>query len=300
MSRFSIGLTAVWLLIPQLVVAFSALQSTEIDSIFTYDFDQRVFNSYPVTMDVTTYGGIIGESSYGTLNTSILDDFDDFLNPDTTILHRVLDHFSAMDYPFSSAVKLQMLRSDTLVSRCSGLVISDYWIATASHCSNIRETHFNKWPSDSVTSFFASPAFHNGTPHPTIGPVKVDKAIFFSGRSSGARPDIIFFRLTEPVGKLTGTVKMSASAMQNIPSDSRLLTFGYPGRHIWAERYPNKYGSMYNADTLFFSQNKLREVDPRYIFAHGHANPGQSGSPVLLYQNGQWVSYGVISFATTG
>ncbi|MCH8496080.1 MAG: T9SS type A sorting domain-containing protein, partial [Balneolales bacterium] len=112
--------------------------------------------------------------------------------------------------------------------------------------------------------------------------------------------DIIFFRLTEPVGKLTGTVKMSASAMQNIPSDSRLLTFGYPGRHFWAERYPNKYGSMYNADTLFFSQNKLREVDSRYFFAHGHANPGQSGSPVLLYQNGQWVSYGVISFATTG
>lgn len=229
--RTIIYMGMLFLFIPGITQPLLAQQGIGIDSIHVFQFEKRFFHSYPVDRAAIS-PETIGESKYGTLNNTISNEFDNFFNPDTTILHRVSDFFDPLDYPFSAAVKLHLQIGDTLVDKCSGIMISDYWLATASHCAEIRETHHNNWSPDSISTIVASPAFHNGKAQPSIGTINAEIAIFFSGSSLISYPDIIFLRLSHPVGRLTGTVGLRTTAEQDIAQGQITLTFGYPGRYL--------------------------------------------------------------------
>lgn len=285
--------TLVCLLLPVSAPLLSAQTNVaDVDSLYVYDFEEQSFRSYPVAREVLYPEGVIGESKYGILNNEIIGDFDEFLDADTTILHRVADFFDPADYPFSAAVKLFRQKGDTLVQRCSGLMISDYWVATANHCFEIRRTHHNNWSTDSIATIFVSPSFHNGTVHPDIGTVAIDKAVFLAG--SSFHPDVIFLRLTQPAGRWTGSVAMRSTVTGDIDEDQTALTFGYPGRYLNYILQPDEFDNIYNGDTLYFSQNAVRAVSERAITIHGHLNPGQSGSPILFFRHGIWFTYGVL------
>lgn len=159
---------------------YSAAQTgAAIDSVFVYDFEDRIFSAYPVDSSETNVSeSVIGKNNKGSLNRSEILYFDEFTETDTTILHRVSDHFDPMDYPFSAAVKIHLLKGDTLADNCSGIMISDYWMMAANHCSKIRETYEQSWSADSIHTVYGSPAFHNGTAHPEIGTIEIDKAVF--------------------------------------------------------------------------------------------------------------------------
>ena len=288
--------TLVFLFLSAAILPLDAQPVPEIDSLYVYQFEKQTFQSYPLARDLLSPEGIIGESKYGTLNNEIIGDFDGFLTPDTTILHRVADYFDPSDYPFSTAVKLYVQRGDTLAQRCSGIMISDYWIATANHCSRIRQTHHNSWSTDSISAIYASPMFHNGMADPDIGTIAVDKAIFLSG--SYFYPDAIFLRLTQPAGRQTGTVAMRSALTSDIGESHTALTFGYPARYFNNLRQPEEYDNIYNGDTLYFSQNTVQSVNNLGIIVKGHFNPGQSGSSVLFFRDGDWSTYGVLAIGS--
>jgi len=292
---FKIFKFAIWvcILTPGLIKPLSAQSGLTIDSVHVFNFEEKSFKTYPVETDDISPTSVIGESKYGTLNNSFIEDFDNFLNPDTTILHRVSDFYDPLDYPFSSAVKLHL---KSVAKGCSGIMISDYWIATADHCTEIRQTHHNSWSPDSISAIFASPSFHNRKAHPDIGTITVDKAIFLPG--SSYYPDIIFLRLPEPAGRLSGTVGMKSTAIEDIDETATSLTFGYPGVYLNHRIRPDEYENIYNGDTLFVSQNAVKTVNDRAIYINGHSNPGQSGSSLLFFRDGEWSSYGILSFTS--
>ncbi|MDI6403074.1 T9SS type A sorting domain-containing protein [Balneolaceae bacterium ANBcel3] len=298
MQRYSLFYFILWFLffLHGAAVTSTLVATTPNDFIHGYDFEKRIFSSHPIKKDIVSPVSAIGESKYGTLNNRILDDFDDFVHADTTILYIVADYFDASDYPFSSAVKLQVQKGDTLHDICSGVMISDYWMVTANHCSNIREAYVNKWPADSVMSIYASPAYHHGKPNPELGTIKVERALFFTERYRLSNyPDLIFLRLSEPAGRVTGTIEMRSTAKQDMEDNQTVLSFGYPGQYIWYSFSPNRFDNYYNADTLYFYQCVVKYVDDLGINCSGHANPGQSGSPVLMHSHGEWAVYSVLS-----
>ncbi|MCH8569390.1 MAG: T9SS type A sorting domain-containing protein [Balneolales bacterium] len=275
----------------------SAQSVADIDSVHVYHFDSKTFSSYSADIESDLPAGIIGESKLGTLSRIYVNDFDFLVEPDTSILYRVADFFDPLDYPFSASVKLFRQIDDELVQRCSGVMISDYWVTTANHCFNFRSTYRNNWPADSISTIFVSPSFHNGAENPVIGTIEVDKAMFVLG---GFFPDFVFLRLMQPAGRKTGSVGMRTSALEDIEESDISLTFGYPAVYLNHRLNPSEFDNIYNGDTLFVSQNVVldravfNDGPSRFRFG-GHSNPGQSGSPVLFYRHGDWYTYGVLS-----
>lgn len=197
---------------------------------------------------------------------------------------RAAEDYSYTSFPMSTAVKLMMIEGGDTFSLCSGSMVSEKHVMTASHC-------LLDFGSDSVRfdSLLVCPAYDNGRMNPIFKCSGVVRALYPSNWLSDFT-DITILELDKELGKLTGYLGLTSSAEEDSLKNRLYYKFSYPSIHV-----PVFDSVPYNGDTLYFSYGTVESIGPNTLMIlGGHGIPGESGSS-LFRKNRYWQAYGVVS-----
>lgn len=187
--------------------------------------------------------------------------------------------FPVSHYPQRTAVKLFKYRNGILKQECSGIMVSQDLVLTASHCVYFYND------TDTIATFndslLAIPAFDNGKENPLFA--KSVSAKYYLPKSNFDyiySEDVALVELREPIGLKTGWIGISF-----FEDDSSLINkvfhkFSYPGT---VDLFDST--RVYNGDTLYYNFGTL-DIIGKYDFGYNiNGIPGQSGSSLFYTDN---------------
>ena len=257
------------------------LISKSIDTLNIPVFDTLVFN---------------GKTTY---NTGMLNDYYNHLNvepPTENVLEGTLfttkrqasKDYDINNYPIRTTVKLFKCENDSIMSKCSGSMISQKHVLTACHC-------VAKMDKDSLLydSLFVCPVIDNGEFNHNFDCSWVKKIFFFEHWRMSVT-DFAVLELEKPIGKNTGWISIGFDENDSSLLEGIYYKFSYPATTI-PEFDPNTY----NGDTLYYSYGIADNISAQN-FGVKYANgiPGESGSSFIKVENeSMYTSYGVLSFS---
>ncbi|MCU0343189.1 MAG: T9SS type A sorting domain-containing protein [Ignavibacterium sp.] len=197
-------------------------------------------------------------------------------------------------YPLRTAAKLFGYLNDSLIQRCTGILVSKSIVLTAAHCNCYRfDSTRNFIFLDSV---IVVPAFNNGTEHNRIGKSKsttfyITKDWYNQNLQNGWK-DISLLKLDDNIGDLIGWVGIGFNENDNFFEENLFYKLSYPvgglgfdSTRLFDENYMYfNYGSI---DTII--NNWLGSYWLGYFIP---GIPGQSGSSLLYSDNNKFITYG--------
>jgi len=196
------------------------------------------------------------------------------------------------NFPLRTAIKLFVMRNDTLRQKCSGIIVGKNLILTASHCACSRDTITGG--SVFNDSLYVAPSYDNGRMNALYSKVKVIKTyIPISNLKSWLAKDIALIKTEEPIGLITGWVGIGFDEDDNFYKENVFQKFSYPGiRDLYDST------RIYNGDTLYYNYGLLDIVESDMFGYDIYGIPGQSGSSLIYTNNEQFFSVGVLNFAS--
>lgn len=200
--------------------------------------------------------------------------------------------FRVTEYPVRTAVKLFAFKNDTMIQKCSGILVGKNLVLTALHClCELDGPPFNNVYYDSL---YAIPAYDNKMPQEGFGgSVGKKYYILKDGFKNFMGNDIAMVELDDPVGEKTGWIGIGYSNDEDFFKNSVFHKFSYPGvRHL------EDTARIYNGDTLYYNYGTLDRITNDGLGYNLTGIPGQSGSTVFYTDNKVYYSLGVLNFSS--
>lgn len=212
-------------------------------------------------------------------------------NSGFTYLERANLKFNVTDYPIRTAVKIFRFVEDSLVQRCSGIMIANNLILTSAHCMFFNfDTSNVRFFSDSLLII---PAYDEGTEHQNImNSVSSKYYIPKTWYENKSWDDIALVELQEPIGLKTGWIGIAFNEDSSIIENSVFHKLSYPGAAD-----PSDTTKVYNGDTLYYNYGTLDLIQHNYLGFNLFGIPGQSGSSLFYTDNSVYYTIGVLSWS---
>lgn len=192
--------------------------------------------------------------------------------------------YSTSSYPIRTAVKLFIYYDDSLAQGCSGIMVSNDLVLTASHCV-CRQ--------DFMDSILVMPAFDNGEENPIFGK-SISEGYYIpkSNLDYFIRDDIALIKLREPIGIKTGWIGIAFSDNDNFFENKVFHKLSYPATVDLLDST-----RVYNGDTLYYNYGTLDYVYEKSFGFNIFGIKGQSGSSLFYTNNTVFYSFGTLSTA---
>jgi len=263
--------------------------------VLIYDFLNERYDSIPpviydetIVRDKTEFN--LGNYNLNTLELEQSPPIDNvFDNSQYTKKRQASLDYDIESYPIRTSIKLFTVENDTLKNLCSGNMVSDRHLITATHCLN-NELHED---SILVDSLYACPIYDNGLFSNVFDCSYVSKAYFFPEWWKG-RSDMAILELEESIGAQTGWLSIGFEEEDEILADGIFYKFSFPVRTI-----PFLDSLEYNGDTLYYNYGVVDQFleDGIRIF-NTIAVYGESGSSIIKVENdNDYTAYGTLNYA---
>lgn len=265
------------------------------DTLINYNtITGEIYNYPPVVIDTS----IIFDNTnwnYGSLGGRVMLDLDP---PDTTYNNSgftdfipAQDLFSVDSYPVRTAVKLFIVKNDSLFQRCSGILVAPDYVLTCFHCIADYDTNTSR-PAfyDSVKVY---PAFDNGEENTQFGnSIGIEYVTFRSNLYPYYQKDIALMKLKDSIGIKTGWTGIAFSKDNRFYENNVFHKLSYPGMPD-----PSDTTRIFNGDTLYYNYGILDWVGETWLGYNITGIPGQSGSTLLYTDNEKYYVVGNMMFS---
>ncbi len=257
------------------------LQSHTVDSLKNFPFDSTKLN------DRTAYNRGITDTLTEMLNQSP-PEYNLYTGSLFTRKKQASLDYDISKYPLRTSVKISYQQNDTLVSDCSGSMVSRKHVLTAAHC--VSGINSNTMLFDSL---FVCPVFDNG--HPNAGfPSSYVRKVFLFKNWNLLTGDFAILELEQTIGDMTGWISIGFDDSDTSLLEGIYYKFSWPARTI-----PALDSAEYNGDTMYYNYGKIDITNDYQIgIRHTNAISGESGSSLIKVENNlNYTSYGVLTFS---
>jgi V8-like Glu-specific endopeptidase len=236
------------------------------------DFDYTSWN----------YGQVVGKENLDNTKPQ-----NTFQNGGFTHLEPAQYSYDISNYPIRAVVKKFSFENDTMSHCCTGTLIAPNLMLTCAHCPWFW--YQKKW----TDSILVVPAFNNGEKNPLFKSSMskkyyIPKSFYDNKKYIGERDDIAIVELYEPIGFETGWMGIAYHTDPEYCMDKIFHKFSYPSHD------PNNV-NRFNGDTLYYNYGSLSYCSPIRIAYIGDVIGGQSGSPLFVTDNVQYLLFGIAS-----
>lgn len=211
-----------------------------------------------------------------------------FPNTQFTLKQPVDELYDKNTFPIRTSVRLFRMINDTLKGTCSGSMISNKHVLTATHC-------FAKLNKDTLRSdsIFVCPVYDQGIASDQFECSWV-KNVFFTENWNVSYNDLGVMELETPIGLKTGWIGVGFNKNQEELQDGIFYKFSYPAKNLF-----HLDTNQYNGDTLYVGYGKSDYLANNWIGIKGTFGiPGESGSNLIKIKNESfYVSYGVLTYS---
>lgn len=213
-----------------------------------------------------------------------------FENSSFTKKQLARDFYNLTDYPIRTSVKLFHIENDTLKDWCSGSMVSNQHVLTATHC------FIDLMTDEIMDSILVCPVYDDGLPNGNFECVDVNQYYFFEDWSPSGT-DMGLLKLSQPIGLETGWISIGYDEKLEESQDEIFYKFSYPSKSILA------IDSMeYDGHDLYFNYGSSIKILGDNLFGiNGSVNsiPGESGSSLIKVQNDVvYTTYGTHVFSS--
>ncbi len=198
--------------------------------------------------------------------------------------------FSVNNYPARTAIKLFLIKNDSLKQNCSGILVAKNYVLTSCHCIGKYDSNYVFQFYDSIS---ISPAFDNGRESPLFGSSLGTEYFTFKSNIANLLPkDIALIKLKVDIGIKTGWVGIAFSKDDNYYKDRVFHSFSYPGRAD-----PTDSTRIFNGDTLYYNYGTLDLIENNWLGFNIWGIPGQSGNSLIYTNNKEYYSFGTLDWS---
>ncbi len=201
----------------------------------------------------------------------------------------VVEVYDKNTFPIRTSIKIFTMKDDTLRNVCSGSMISNKHVLTATHCFAVNNKDTLRYDSLLICPVYDEKEFSDHFE------CSWAKNAYFSKGWNPSYKDMGVLELEKPIGSQTGWIGIGFNKNTEDLQDGIFYKFSYPARTI-IQLDTNKY----NGDTLYVGYGKSNHRTENFIgvqFATGI--PGESGSSFIKVENEKfYVTYGVLTYAS--
>lgn len=278
-----------------LFLFFPLLLVAQLDTIVVFDIPSQTLQFIPIPPFDTLIESDYIPGFIGNWQDQIdLDlNFPDSTPPNSTFsnFEPAINHFDMLKYPIRTNVAILWL--DSIFEQhasCSGTLISENIVLTATHCMGNYDNNEFIWKIWNNEGLYVSPSHSGGFPQPSIGKIKVEKyAIlkeYYDHGDANVCRDIGLLILSEPIGRDIGWLGYGFNYDSMFYKQPIFYNFSYPGRDGYdGEDMYYFYGSF---NYFNFSQG--------FVGHGGFATNGMSGSNFFFSNNEINISYGELIY----